>query len=122
MIRSRWCALASSALLAATTVVTTSAATSTAAPVRYESESATISQGEVESNHAGFTGTGFVNKIKTTAATANGGPNADSLTIDRISAAATPVGINGQVHVCGTKLCNQYDKPIQLRGMSTHGI
>jgi hypothetical protein len=30
-------------------------------PVRYEAEDATISQGVVESNHAGFTGTGFVN-------------------------------------------------------------
>ncbi|MEU3224038.1 cellulase family glycosylhydrolase [Streptomyces sp. NPDC006976] len=34
----------------------------------------------------------------------------------------TPVGINGQVHVCGVNLCNQYDRPVQLRGMSTHGI
>ena len=32
-----------------------------AAPVRYEAENATISQGVVESNHAGFSGTGFVN-------------------------------------------------------------
>ncbi|TWP51885.1 carbohydrate-binding protein [Lentzea tibetensis] len=32
-----------------------------AAPVRYEAESASISQGVVESNHAGFSGTGFVN-------------------------------------------------------------
>src|SRR4051794_570448 len=32
-----------------------------AAPTRYEAESATISQGVVESNHAGFSGTGFVN-------------------------------------------------------------
>ncbi|WP_246291015.1 PQQ-dependent sugar dehydrogenase [Lentzea indica] len=32
-----------------------------AAPVRYEAESATITQGVVESNHAGFSGTGFVN-------------------------------------------------------------
>ena len=197
MTRSRWCALASSILLATTVLVTSSAATSSAAPVRYESESATISQGLVESNHAGFTGTGFVNfdnvtgssveytvtaptagpysltfryangtavnrpvdvtvngalaaddlafngtgawttyqtvtasatlvagtnKIKTTAVTANGGPNADSLSIDKVTAAGTPVGINGQLHVCGTKLCNQYNKPIQLRGMSTHGI
>ncbi len=38
------------------------------------------------------------------------------------TAADTPVSINGQLHVCGTKLCNQYDQPIQLRGMSTHGI
>ncbi|MFI2429311.1 cellulase family glycosylhydrolase [Streptomyces sp. NPDC018955] len=34
----------------------------------------------------------------------------------------TPVDINGQLHVCGVHLCNQYDRPIQLRGMSTHGI
>ncbi|MEV4111188.1 CBM35 domain-containing protein [Nonomuraea sp. NPDC049695] len=32
-----------------------------AATVRYEAENATISQGVVESNHAGFSGTGFVN-------------------------------------------------------------
>ncbi len=31
------------------------------APVDYQAESAVISQGVVESNHAGFTGTGFVN-------------------------------------------------------------
>lgn len=35
--------------------------TAAAAPTRYEAESATISQGVVESNHAGFSGTGFVN-------------------------------------------------------------
>ncbi|WP_214316736.1 YbhB/YbcL family Raf kinase inhibitor-like protein [Nonomuraea sediminis] len=32
-----------------------------AAPPRYEAENATISQGVVESNHTGFSGTGFVN-------------------------------------------------------------
>uniref|UniRef100_UPI001966400E PQQ-dependent sugar dehydrogenase n=1 Tax=Nonomuraea lactucae TaxID=2249762 RepID=UPI001966400E len=37
------------------------AAATTAAPTRYEAESATISQGVVESNHTGFSGTGFVN-------------------------------------------------------------
>ncbi len=36
--------------------------------------------------------------------------------------ADTPVSLNGQLHVCGLKLCNQNNKPIQLRGMSTHGI
>lgn len=36
--------------------------------------------------------------------------------------AGTPVGINGQLKVCGVNLCNQYNRPIQLRGMSTHGI
>ncbi|MER6950601.1 YbhB/YbcL family Raf kinase inhibitor-like protein [Nonomuraea sp. NPDC000554] len=32
-----------------------------AAPTRYEAENATISQGVVESNHTGYSGTGFVN-------------------------------------------------------------
>jgi endoglucanase len=36
--------------------------------------------------------------------------------------AGTPVSINGQLHVCGVNLCNQYNKAIQLRGMSTHGL
>lgn len=35
---------------------------------------------------------------------------------------ATPVAVNGQLRVCGTKLCNQYNLPIQLRGMSSHGL
>ncbi|PZF85824.1 glycoside hydrolase family 5 protein, partial [Micromonospora endophytica] len=34
----------------------------------------------------------------------------------------TPVAANGQLRVCGVNLCNQYGRPIQLRGMSTHGI
>lgn len=34
----------------------------------------------------------------------------------------TPVDVNGRLHVCGVNLCNQYDRPVQLRGMSTHGI
>jgi endoglucanase len=175
-----------------------------AAPVTYQSENATISQGLVESNHAGFTGTGFVNfdnltgsyvqysvsaaaagahsltfryangtavnrpvnitvngstavsnlafpgtgawttwttvttnvtlaagtnTIRTTATTANGGPNADSLIVDSTTGnppdpepGDTPVAKNGQLHVCGTKLCNERNVPIQLRGMSTHGI
>jgi endoglucanase len=33
-----------------------------------------------------------------------------------------PAEINGQLRVCGVQLCNQYGNPIQLRGMSTHGI
>lgn len=36
--------------------------------------------------------------------------------------AQTPVAKNGQLRVIGLKLCNQYGNPIQLRGMSTHGI
>jgi endoglucanase len=38
------------------------------------------------------------------------------------SCSTRPVDINGQLHVCGVNLCNQYNKPIQLRGMSTHGL
>ncbi|MBO9635177.1 MAG: cellulase family glycosylhydrolase [Chitinophagaceae bacterium] len=36
--------------------------------------------------------------------------------------AQTPVQKNGQLQVIGLKLCNQYGNPIQLRGMSTHGL
>ncbi|WP_207385027.1 glycoside hydrolase family 5 protein [Legionella fairfieldensis] len=34
----------------------------------------------------------------------------------------TPVAVNGQLTVCGTQLCNQHGTPIQLKGMSTHGL
>ncbi|MFE9824952.1 cellulase family glycosylhydrolase [Streptomyces sp. NPDC005791] len=34
---------------------------------------------------------------------------------------ASPVAVNGQLSVCGTKLCNEHGNPIQLRGMSSHG-
>ncbi len=29
---------------------------------------------------------------------------------------------NGQLKVCGVKLCNQQRRAVQLRGMSTHGL
>ena len=38
------------------------------------------------------------------------------------AATGTPVGINGQLTVCGVNLCNQHGKAIQLRGMSSHGL
>ncbi|MFJ4099476.1 cellulase family glycosylhydrolase [Amycolatopsis japonica] len=197
MVRPRWRAALVTVLAAASVPISAQAAS--AAPVRYESEDATISRGVVEANHTGFTGSGFVNydnvtgsyveytvnaaqagqhtltfryangttanrplditvngslavddlgfagtgawttwrtvtatvnlaagsnKIRTTAVTSNGGPNADSLSIEGGggSGTGTPVSINGKLHVCGVKLCNQYGKPIQLRGMSTHGI
>ncbi len=156
----------------------------------YQAEGCVISAGVVESNHAGFTGTGFVNydnavgsavecavsqtgsvtvalryangtttnrplsvngvtvnfpgtgawttwaevnvslslsagaTIRASATTVAGGPNLDRI---RVSAGGTPPGttpvaINGQLHVCGTKLCNRFNQPIQLRGMSTHGL
>lgn len=34
----------------------------------------------------------------------------------------SPVALHGQLNVCGTKLCDKFNKPIQLRGMSTHGL
>jgi endoglucanase len=34
----------------------------------------------------------------------------------------TPVAVNGQLSVCGTKLCNKNGTAIQLRGMSSHGL
>lgn len=34
----------------------------------------------------------------------------------------TPVDKNGKLSICGTKICNQSQKPIQLRGMSSHGL
>lgn len=34
----------------------------------------------------------------------------------------TPLAANGQLQVCGVKLCNDQRQPVQLRGMSTHGI
>ncbi|STY29504.1 chitinase [Legionella wadsworthii] len=34
----------------------------------------------------------------------------------------TPVSRNGQLHVCGTQICNEQNQPIQLKGMSSHGI
>lgn len=40
----------------------------------------------------------------------------------RTTAQPTPVERNGALTVCGTQICNQYNQPIQLRGMSTHGI
>ncbi|RZQ63676.1 glycoside hydrolase family 5 protein [Amycolatopsis suaedae] len=34
----------------------------------------------------------------------------------------SPAAVNGQLRVCGVRLCNKDGKEIQLRGMSTHGI
>jgi endoglucanase len=34
----------------------------------------------------------------------------------------SPLRANGQLHVCGVKLCNAGSAPVQLRGMSTHGL
>ncbi|MET9419843.1 MULTISPECIES: cellulase family glycosylhydrolase [unclassified Streptomyces] len=168
------------------------------AAVTHEAENATVSRGLVESDHAGFTGSGFVNydnvsgsyvqwtvdaaqagrvalklrfangttsgrpmditvngalaadnrafpgtgawttwstttltadlkagtnTIRATAVGPDGGPNVDHLAVETTpTTGGTPAGVNGQLKVCGTKLCNQYGNPIQLRGMSTHGL
>ncbi len=36
--------------------------------------------------------------------------------------AGSPVAINGKLKISGTKLVNQCDNPVQLRGMSSHGV
>jgi len=36
--------------------------------------------------------------------------------------AVTPAQANGQLKVCGVKLCNNQRQAVQLRGMSTHGL
>ncbi len=41
---------------------------------------------------------------------------------DGAGAGVTPAAANGQLAVCGTKLCNASGNPIQLRGMSSHGL
>ncbi|MFE6520609.1 cellulase family glycosylhydrolase [Streptomyces sp. NPDC057794] len=63
------------------------------------------------------------NTVRATATTANGGPNVDHISLQSPGgpAADTPAAVNGQLRVCGTKLCNRYGKPVQLRGMSSHG-
>ncbi|WP_394823088.1 cellulase family glycosylhydrolase [Pendulispora albinea] len=170
-----------------------------AAAAEYQAENATIVDGVVESNHTGYTGSGFVNYnnavgsyveftinaaaagsstltlryangtttnrpmdisvngavvsaglafggtgawtnwadakvnvtlkaganvVRATATTANGGPNLDRITEGSGGGTptGTPVEANGQLRVCGTKLCNKNGKAIQLRGMSTHGL
>src|SRR5688572_1905943 len=34
----------------------------------------------------------------------------------------TAVSTHGQLHVCGNQLCDQFNQPLQLRGMSSHGL
>jgi uncharacterized protein YjdB len=36
--------------------------------------------------------------------------------------AQTPVAVNGKLHIVGTQLVNEAGTPVQLRGMSSHGI
>ncbi|MDT9685125.1 glycoside hydrolase family 5 protein [Streptomyces sp. TRM76323] len=75
----------------------------------YGAERAPAPGATVASGRTGSTGTGSAGHGATAAATAP-------------AAATTPAAVNGRLKVCGTKLCNQYGKPVQLRGMSTHGL
>ncbi|MGA5421359.1 glycoside hydrolase family 5 protein [Streptomyces lavendulocolor] len=61
---------------------------------------------------------------QTLPATAATAPGADhgAVNTSPTPAAATPVAVNGRLKVCGTRLCNQHGTPVQLRGMSTHGL
>ncbi|MGI5358936.1 glycoside hydrolase family 5 protein [Streptomyces sp. CA-252508] len=61
---------------------------------------------------------------QTLPATAATAPRADhgAVNTSPTPAAATPVAVNGRLKVCGTQLCNQHGTPVQLRGMSTHGL
>jgi aryl-phospho-beta-D-glucosidase BglC (GH1 family) len=64
----------------------------------------------------------FTVKARDAAGNTSGFSNEITVTTESGGGGSTPVEINGKLHVCGTKLCNQYGKPIQLRGMSTHGL
>ncbi len=73
-----------------------------AAPVIYEAEDATISQGVVESNHVGFTGTGFVNYnnstgsyVEWTVTAATAGPATLTLRYANGTTVNRPVDLNG---------------------------
>lgn len=46
----------------------------------------------------------------------------ETITLKPIDATGTPVSLNGQLSVCGTHLCNEHGQPIQLKGMSSHGL
>ncbi|MFE9821560.1 cellulase family glycosylhydrolase [Streptomyces sp. NPDC005791] len=72
----------------------------------------------------GFTGSFTGANPKPTAFTLNGVACTGSLEEEPppVPSDGTPVDVNGQLHVCGVNLCNQHDRPVQLRGMSTHGI
>lgn len=77
---------------------------------------------------AGFTvnGTTCTGTVNPTTGPTTGAPTSSPPTTEPTTppppAGTTPVAINGQLRVCGVNLCNQYNRPIQLRGMSTHGI
>ena len=44
------------------------------------------------------------------------------LAVFSVNILATPVSVNGRLHVTGLQLMNECGSPVQLRGVSTHGL
>ncbi|MFD9700580.1 cellulase family glycosylhydrolase [Lentzea sp. NPDC059081] len=64
----------------------------------------------------------FTVQARDAAGNLSGASNAITVRTLAGSGGSRPHDVNGLLRVCGVQLCNQYGKPIQLRGMSTHGI
>ncbi len=63
--------------------------------------------------------------INLCACNGNGGKsssNTSNLSTSSSGSSLTPVGQYGKLSVCNRVLCNNSNQPVQLRGMSTHGI
>ncbi|MCK1809460.1 cellulase family glycosylhydrolase [Micromonospora sp. R42106] len=77
-------------------------------------------------DYNGALGTGASTTVGFNGSWTGSNPNPTSFTLNGTvctgGTGTTPVAINGQLQVCGVNLCNQYGRPIQLRGMSTHGL
>jgi endoglucanase len=67
-------------------------------------------------------GTACTGTVNPTTGVPTSNPPTSAPPTTRPPVGTTPVAINGQLRVCGVNLCNQFNRPIQLRGMSTHGI
>ncbi|WP_143591063.1 cellulase family glycosylhydrolase [Thermoactinospora rubra] len=68
--------------------------------------------------------TGYTYTVKAVDAAGNRSAASNSVTATTQpgGGGGTPVQANGQLRVCGLKLCNEHGKQIQLRGMSSHGL
>jgi endoglucanase len=64
----------------------------------------------------------FTVRAKDAAGNESAVSNSLTATTQSSGGGGTPASINGRLKVCGVQLCNQYGKPIQLRGMSSHGL
>ncbi|WP_245765384.1 cellulase family glycosylhydrolase [Nonomuraea jiangxiensis] len=68
--------------------------------------------------------TSYTYTVRARDAAGNRSPASAALTVQTSgsSGGGTPAAANGQLRVCGVRLCNENNKQIQLRGMSSHGI